>query len=96
MATACAVAALQAGASWVHGTIDGIGERAGNANLPEIALALELLYGASTGMRFDRVRAASERPAPDRGLPARTLEERGRRKPVRARDRRRGGAVPHP
>ena len=61
MATACAVAALQAGASWVHGTIDGIGERAGNANLPEIALALELLYGASTGMRFDRVRAASER-----------------------------------
>jgi isopropylmalate/homocitrate/citramalate synthase len=61
MATACAVAALQAGASWVHGTIDGIGERAGNANLPEIALALELLYGAQTGLRFERVRAASER-----------------------------------
>jgi isopropylmalate/homocitrate/citramalate synthase len=61
MATACAVAALQAGANWVHGTIDGIGERAGNANLPEIALALELLYGAKTGLRFDRVRAASER-----------------------------------
>jgi isopropylmalate/homocitrate/citramalate synthase len=61
LATACAIAALQAGASWVHGTIDGIGERAGNANLPEIALTLELLYGAQTGFRFDRVRPASRR-----------------------------------
>lgn len=61
LATACAIAAVQAGATWVHGTLDGIGERAGNANLPEIALALELLYGAPTGLRFDRVRAASER-----------------------------------
>ena len=61
LATACAVAATQAGAAWIHGTVDGIGERAGNANLPEIALALELLYGVETGMRFDRVRATSER-----------------------------------
>ena len=61
LGTACAIAALQAGASWVHGTVDGIGERAGNANLPEIALALEMLYGAETGIRFDRVRAASAR-----------------------------------
>jgi len=61
LATACAVAGLQAGASWVHGTIDGIGERAGNANLPEIALTLELLYGADTGIYFERVRAASQR-----------------------------------
>ena len=61
MATACAIAAIQAGASWIHGTVDGIGERAGNANLPEIALALELLYGIDTGIRLDRVRATSAR-----------------------------------
>ncbi|WP_297910027.1 hypothetical protein [Thiomonas sp.] len=61
MATACAIAAAQSGAAWIHGTVDGIGERAGNANLPEIALALDLLYGADTGMRFDRVRNASHR-----------------------------------
>ena len=61
LGTACAIAAAQAGAQWVHGTIDGIGERAGNANIPEIALALELLYGADTGLRLDRVRAASAR-----------------------------------
>lgn len=61
LAAAGSIAAVKAGASWVHGTVDGIGERAGNANLPEIALALELLYGARTGLRLDRVRAASER-----------------------------------
>ena len=61
LGTACAIAAVNAGASWVHGTIDGIGERAGNANLPEIALTLELLYGAKTGINFDKIRPASSR-----------------------------------
>ena len=61
LGTACAIAAIQAGVQWIHGTLDGIGERAGNANLPEIGLALELLYGTSTGLRFDRVRPASQR-----------------------------------
>jgi isopropylmalate/homocitrate/citramalate synthase len=60
LATAAAVAAVRAGASWIHGTINGIGERAGNANLAEIALALEALYGVRTGLKLDRVRAVSE------------------------------------
>jgi isopropylmalate/homocitrate/citramalate synthase len=45
----------------VHGTINGMGERAGNANLPEIALALRGLYGIETNLRLERVRAFSER-----------------------------------
>ncbi|MEI2385807.1 hypothetical protein [Breoghania sp. JC706] len=61
LGTACAIAAINAGAEWIHGTIDGIGERAGNANIPEIALALELLYGIDTGIDLTRVRSASER-----------------------------------
>ena len=51
LATAAAVAAVQAGATWVHGTVNGMGERAGNANLLEIALALEALYGIPTEAR---------------------------------------------
>ncbi|MDP9285703.1 MAG: 2-isopropylmalate synthase, partial [Actinomycetota bacterium] len=43
VATAAAVAAVRAGASYVHGTINGMGERAGNANLGEVALALRAL-----------------------------------------------------
>jgi len=61
LATAAAVAAVQAGAKWIHGTINGMGERAGNASLPEVALALDALYGIGTSLRFERVREASAR-----------------------------------
>jgi len=61
LATASAVAAVRAGASWIHGTINGMGERAGNANLAEVALALRALYGVESGLRLDRVRDVSER-----------------------------------
>lgn len=57
LATAAAVAAVQAGATWVQGTVNGMGERAGNADLAEVALALEALYGIPTRLRLDRVRA---------------------------------------
>jgi isopropylmalate/homocitrate/citramalate synthase len=60
LATAGSIAAVRAGASWVQGTVNGMGERAGNANLPEFALALEALYGVSTNMRFDRLSEVSE------------------------------------
>jgi isopropylmalate/homocitrate/citramalate synthase len=59
LAAAAAIAAVQAGATWVQGTINGMGERAGNANLCEVALALTALYGAETGLRLERVREVS-------------------------------------
>jgi isopropylmalate/homocitrate/citramalate synthase len=61
LATAAGLAAGRAGARWIHGTINGMGERAGNANLPEIALALRGLYGVQTNLRLDRVRSFAER-----------------------------------
>ena len=61
LATAAALAAARAGARWIQGTINGMGERAGNANLPEIALALRGLYGIETNLRLHRVREFSER-----------------------------------
>ena len=61
LATAAAVAASRAGARWIHGTINGMGERAGNANIPEIALALHGLYGVRTNLKLEHVRAFSER-----------------------------------
>src|SRR5262249_1875204 len=61
VATASAVAAVRAGASYVQGTINGMGERAGNANLGEVALALKALYGVETGLRLDRIRAVPSR-----------------------------------
>ena len=61
LATACSIAAVKGGARWIQGTINGMGERAGNANLAEIALALRGLYGVQTNLRLDRVRAFTER-----------------------------------
>ena len=61
LATAAAVAAARSGARWIQGTINGMGERAGNANLPEVALALRGLYGVETNLRLDRARAFSGR-----------------------------------
>ena len=61
LATAAAVAAVQAGATWIQGTINGMGERAGNANLGEVALTLDALYGIRTNLRFERLRDVSAR-----------------------------------
>jgi isopropylmalate/homocitrate/citramalate synthase len=61
LATASAVAAVRAGARWIHGTINGMGERAGNADLGEIALAFRALYGVDTGLRLERLRDVSSR-----------------------------------
>ncbi len=60
LATACAIAAVRAGASWIQGTINGMGERAGNADLGEIALALKSLYGIPVELNLPRIREVSE------------------------------------
>jgi isopropylmalate/homocitrate/citramalate synthase len=61
LATASAVAAVGAGATWIHGTINGMGERAGNANLGEVALALRALYGVESNLDLGRIREVSAR-----------------------------------
>ena len=60
MATACAVAAVRGGASWIQGTINGMGERAGNADIGEIALALRCLYNVPVELKLEKVREVSE------------------------------------
>ena len=50
---------MQAGATWVQGTVNGMGERAGNADLIEVALTLEALYGIPTRLRLEQARELS-------------------------------------
>ncbi len=50
LATSNSIAALKAGADQVHCTINGIGERAGNTPLEEVAIAI-FLYGEGFGLR---------------------------------------------
>ena len=60
MATASAVAAVRGGARWIQGTINGMGERAGNADICEVALALQCLYDMPVELDLSKARAASQ------------------------------------
>ncbi|WP_043646370.1 homocitrate synthase [Fundidesulfovibrio putealis] len=51
LATANTLAAIQGGASHANTTVNGLGERAGNAPLEEVVMALRLLHGVDTGVR---------------------------------------------
>ena len=71
LATAVSLAAVRGGASHVSTTVNGLGERAGNAPLEEIVAAAAFLYQYETGVDRKRlpqisalVAAASQRPVP--------------------------------
>jgi D-citramalate synthase len=49
------LAALKAGASCAHATVNGLGERAGNVAFEELVMALEVLYGYQTGIRTKEI-----------------------------------------
>jgi isopropylmalate/homocitrate/citramalate synthase len=61
LATANAVAAVKAGAEWIHGTVNGMGERAGNANIAEVALTLRAVYGLETRLDLAKARTLADR-----------------------------------
>ena len=96
LATAAAVAAVRAGARWVHGTINGMGERAGNANLGEVALTLRALYGVESNLRLDKIREVSERVRELSGYALEPWKPVTGRDALPPRERRRCEPVPRP
>ncbi len=71
MATANTLAAAKAGASHLNTTVNGLGERSGNAPLEEVVLGLHVCHGIETGIELKGfaqisqcVAAASGRPLP--------------------------------
>lgn len=69
LATANTLAACRAGATHVNTTVNGLGERAGNAALEEVALGLEKLHGYATGVDLTGFPALSEEVARASGRP---------------------------
>ncbi len=55
LATANTLTAVEVGAVAPHVCVNGLGERAGNASLEEVVMALETLYGYRTGIRTERL-----------------------------------------
>ena len=60
LAVANSLAGIEAGAEQAHVTVNGIGERAGNASLEELALSLHSLYGAPTNIRLEEIWRTSQ------------------------------------
>ncbi|MGP8077492.1 MAG: homoaconitate hydratase [Thermoplasmata archaeon] len=55
LAVANTLTAIECGARSPHVCVNGLGERAGNAALEEVVVALESLYGYRTGIRTERL-----------------------------------------
>ncbi len=60
MAVANSIAALRAGAEEVHATINGLGERAGNASLEEIVVTLKSLYQIDLDIKTELLYSTSQ------------------------------------
>lgn len=72
MAVANSLAAIQAGVRQVECTINGLGERAGNASLEEIVMALKVrhdLFGLETGIDTTQIVPASKLVSSITGYP---------------------------
>jgi homocitrate synthase NifV len=63
LATANTLAAALAGATHVNTTVNGLGERAGNAALEEVVVGLKQLYNLETGVDLRLLPALSEQVA---------------------------------
>jgi len=60
MATANTLAGLKAEANWIGATVIGLGERAGNAALEEVVMALKHLEGIDLGFKTEMFREVAE------------------------------------
>jgi isopropylmalate/homocitrate/citramalate synthase len=60
LAVANTVTACEVGVTAPHVCVNGLGERAGNASLEEVVVALESLYQVPTGIRTDRLYELSQ------------------------------------
>ncbi|MBI2734079.1 MAG: homocitrate synthase [Aquabacterium sp.] len=69
LATANTLAAIRAGATHANTTVNGLGERAGNAALEEVVMSLRHLHGLDCGVRTTELVAISQLVAQASGRP---------------------------
>ncbi len=69
LALANTLAAVEAGAQIIDVSVNGLGERAGNASLDEVVVALELFYGLNLGINMQALKEVSDLMAGLAGVP---------------------------
>jgi 2-isopropylmalate synthase len=55
LAVGNAISGIEGGADWLDVVICGLGDRAGNTSFEEVVLALEGIYGVSTGIKLEKL-----------------------------------------
>jgi len=69
MAVANSLAGVEAGVTQVHATVNGLGERAGNAALEEVVMSLHLIYKRKTGVNTRLLYSTSQLVSRLTGIP---------------------------
>lgn len=69
LASANSLASIENGASQIHVTVNGLGERAGNASLEEVVMSLQSFYDIRTGIVTERICPTSELVSRLTGIP---------------------------
>nr|WP_254534572.1 2-isopropylmalate synthase [Halomarina sp. BCD28] len=69
LASANALAGFEAGASQAQVSVNGIGERAGNAAFEEVVMAVESIYGVDTGIDTTRITELAKLVEEKSGMP---------------------------
>lgn len=60
LSLACSLACLKEGADSVHVTVNGLGEKSGNTDIAELAIALHGLYGIETNLKLEELYGLSK------------------------------------
>jgi methanogen homocitrate synthase len=55
LGTACTLAGIAAGAELAHTSINGLGERTGNASFEDVVMGLRYLYGVNLDIKFEKL-----------------------------------------
>jgi isopropylmalate/citramalate/homocitrate synthase-like protein len=69
LASSNSLASIENGASQIHVTINGLGERAGNASMEEVVMSLHSFYGVTTGIVTQKICPTSELVSRLTGVP---------------------------
>ncbi|MHA1410707.1 MAG: alpha-isopropylmalate synthase regulatory domain-containing protein, partial [Candidatus Odinarchaeia archaeon] len=69
LAVANTLAAIEEGAIQPHCCVNGLGERAGNAALEELVVALKYMYGVKLNIEFSKIFETSQRISHITGIP---------------------------
>ena len=55
LGTACTLAGIAAGAELAHTSINGLGERTGNASFEDVVMGLRYMYGVNLDIKFEKL-----------------------------------------